>query len=254
MARVPITRHHNGNAIYSSQDIYHGHYIRQRSGPCPRGSPAQPISEASTLPAPAPAAAAAFPPFLLPRGELQVANPTNLAIHFCKITHKDLPFAPRALLRRQVPCSQGHKVPLLSSRVCTQERLGLFVFSCPVQRPGNLKPGRRYSPPTRSFCFVCFHKACTTGKIKFRKAGKQPLGANTESRSAQNTNTTTARNPATFPLGWAVLRRFPSPRTLNSTAGANAHPFPTPTPKSPSRHKPLSPGPGEGARGGSPTP
>lgn len=32
-SRVPITRHHKGNAIHSSQDTDHGHYLSQRGDP-----------------------------------------------------------------------------------------------------------------------------------------------------------------------------------------------------------------------------
>lgn len=121
-ARVPITRHHTGNAIHSSQDIYHGHYIRQQGGPSLTLPPsAVDFRDSNSPPVPALGRRRRFPPFLLPRGEPQVANPTNLAIRFCKITHKDLPFAlatpplPPAFPRRVArPVPQS---VLLSSRV-----------------------------------------------------------------------------------------------------------------------------------------
>lgn len=95
-AMVPTTLHHRGNAIHSSQDIHHGHYIRQWGGPSlPLPSSAADFRGSNSLTAPIPGRRRRrLLPFLLPRGEPQVANPTNLAIRFCKITHKDLPFAP----------------------------------------------------------------------------------------------------------------------------------------------------------------
>lgn len=54
------------------------------------------------------------------------------------------------------------------------------------------------------------------------------MGANTESRSAQNTNTATAKKSRHLPSRLGCPAKVPGvPSTLNGTAGANAHPFPT---------------------------
>lgn len=121
-ARVPITRHRIGNAIHSSQDIYHGHYIRQQGGPSLTLPPsAADFRGSNSPPVPALGRRRRFLPFLLPRGEPQVANPTNLAIRFCKITHKDLPFALATL-------------PLPSSRAGSPGQSHKVSFSLPGSR------------------------------------------------------------------------------------------------------------------------
>lgn len=93
-------------------------------------------------------------PFLLPRGEPQVANPTNLAIRFCKITYKDLPLAPvppppaPRLPARTTECPSF--LPGLARR---NAGWGCFVFSLAQRKDlGNLKPDVGYSPgPQLSF-------------------------------------------------------------------------------------------------------
>lgn len=137
MARVPITRHHKGNAIHSSQDIYHGHYIRQRGGPSlPLLPTAADFRGSNSLPAPAPGRRRRrLPPFLLPRGEPQVANPTNLAIRFCKITHKDLPFPPAPPPPAPGPPVRATKCPsLLLGLARRNAGWGCLFFPSPSAR------------------------------------------------------------------------------------------------------------------------
>lgn len=137
-ARVLITRHHTGNAIHSSQDIRHGHYIRQRGGlSLPLPSSAADFRGSNSLPAPAPGRRRRrLPPFLLPRGEPQVANPTNLAIHFCKITHKDLPFAPMPPPPAPGrPASTTECPSLLPGLARRNAGWGCLFSPCPVQGP-----------------------------------------------------------------------------------------------------------------------
>lgn len=171
-ARVLITRHHTGNAIHTSQDIHHGHYIRQRGGlSLPLPSSAADFRGSNSLPAPAPGRCRRrrrLPPFLLPRGEPQVANPTNLAIRFCKITHKDLPCAPRP-----PPPSTGHpasttKCPsLLPGLARRNAGLGLFVFPLPSAR--TLGIGSLTSATLRPAIVIVQSLHHGKHKIKFRK-------------------------------------------------------------------------------------
>lgn len=121
-ARVPITRHHTGNATHSSQDIYPGHYIRQRGGP----SLLLPSSAAdfrgyNSLPVPAPGRRRRRrhlpPPTPSRRATGCKSNqPRNLFLQ--NHSHRS-PFRARAPSSRARSPSQYHKVPFSPPGSCT---------------------------------------------------------------------------------------------------------------------------------------
>lgn len=87
-------------------------------------------------------------PFLLPRGEPQVANPTDLTIRFCKITHKDLPFAPAPPSLAPGRPARSTKCPSLLPGLA-RRNAGWGCFVSPLAQCkdlGNLKPHFGYSP------------------------------------------------------------------------------------------------------------
>lgn len=150
-AIVPTTQHHTGNAIHSSQDIYHSHYSRQWGGPSLQLSPgaASRLTRLQLPTAPAPGRRRRrLLPFLLPRGEPQVANPTDLTIRFCKITHKDLPFAPAPPSLAPGRPARSTKCPSLLPGLA-RRNAGWGCFVSPLAQCkdlGNLKPYFGYSP------------------------------------------------------------------------------------------------------------
>lgn len=173
-ARVPITRHHTDNATHSSQDIYHGHYIRQQGGPSLTLSPsAVDFRGSNSPPVPALGRRRRFPQFLLPRGEPQVANPTNLAIRFCKITHKDLPFAlatpPRPLPAPGRSASATKCPSLFPSLARRNVGWGCSFFPSPSARTSGIRS--LTSATLGSQLSVLQSLRHGKNKIKFRKGG-----------------------------------------------------------------------------------
>lgn len=137
-------------------------------------------------------------PALLPRGEPQVANPTNLTVSVCKITHEGLPCAPAPPPPAPGRPAGTTKCPSpLPGPARRNAGWGGLVFPLAQGKDlGHLQPHVGSSPARRCH----FTKlAARENKIKFRTEEEQPLGANTESRSAQNTNTATAKKSRHLP-------------------------------------------------------
>lgn len=257
-ARVPIIQHHTGNAIRSSQEIYHGQVPTAGSGPAPRSScpREQPASEAPTpnqLPPRAAAAAAFSHSCSLGKSHRLQIKPTSHS-DFAKPLTKISLSRPRPLLPRRVARAGPQSV--LSSRVVhVGTRAGAVLFSPrPVQGPRWLKAQcwPLSGPP------LSFYEDCTIGKnkIKFRNQREQPLGANTKSRSTQNTNTATAKKSRHLPSPLGCLGKTPGVPTPHTerhrrcNRGPLSHlPPPNPRPASSS-----SPEDGKKERAAFPTP
>lgn len=140
-ARVPIIQNHTGNAIHSSQEIYHDLVTTAGSGlaPCSSCRREQPTSEAPTPnqlpPRAAAAAAAAFShSYSLEKSHRLQIQPTAHS-DFAKSLTKISLSCPRPLLLRRVARPGPQSV--LSSRVLhVGTRAGAVLFSPrPVQGP-----------------------------------------------------------------------------------------------------------------------
>lgn len=121
LARVPITRHHNGNAIYSSQDIYHGHYIRQRSGPLAPAAPQRSRFPRLRLPTGSRPRPPPPPPSPIPTPSMRATGcksnqPRN---PFLQNHSQRSPVCARAPSSGAKSPSQGHKVPFSPPGSCT---------------------------------------------------------------------------------------------------------------------------------------
>lgn len=155
-ARVPIIQHHTGNAIHSSQEIYHGQVTTVGSGLAPRSScpREQPTSEAPTPnqlpPRAAAAAAAAFShSYSLEKShrlQIQPTSHSDFAKSLTKISlSRPLPLLPRLVAR---PGPQS----VLSSRVLhvgTRAAAVLFFPLAQCKVLGNLKPNVGHFPARR---------------------------------------------------------------------------------------------------------
>lgn len=159
-----------------------------------------------------------FFPFLLPRGEPQVANPTNLAICLCKITHKDLPFAPAPPVRG--PPARVTKCPSsLPGLFTSGTRTGaLFSFLRPKEGPWESEAWNPLYPGPSLPFYNSLHQGVKM-KLNLGKGGELPLRANTVTQHPKYKHRSRQKSRH---LPGALDRLAKIPRVLHAESAAGA--------------------------------